>query len=104
MRLELRADGVVLVVLSRRNVLSLLSKLEQAHSARTIVQRGAYVYGVLHEDLFLAVQVEHDELHYADRCPPGAMSPETEAFVASRTPSNGAPGAKDAGEEEADDA
>lgn len=89
MRLELREDGVVLVTLSRRNVLSLLSKLEQKHSARAIVMRGAYVYGVLHEDLFLAVQVEPDELHYADREPPGEMSPETERFLEARRDGDG---------------
>lgn len=98
MRLELREDGVVLVTLSRRNVLSLLSKLEQKNSARTIVMRGAYVYGVLHEDLFLAVQVEPDELHYAGREPPGEMSPETERFVEARTPGNGTPSNEEEGD------
>lgn len=90
MRVDLTESGIIFVRLSRRNVLSLLSKLEQPGSARTIVQRGAYVYGVLQEELILAVQVEPDELHYAGRVPPGEMSPETERFVASRTPGNGA--------------
>ncbi len=91
MRLDPTAEGVVLVRLSRRNVLALLSKLEQPGSARMIVQRGAYVYGVPHEDLILAVHVEPDEVHYANRVPPGQTSPETEAFIAARTSGNGKP-------------
>jgi hypothetical protein len=83
MRLDITEQGVVLVRLSRRNLLALLSKLEDPGSAQMIHQRGAYVYGVLDEGLVLAVQVEPDERHYADRCPPGAMSPATEAFIAS---------------------
>lgn len=90
MRLDFTEHGVVLVRLSRRNLLALLSKLEQPCSARMIVQYGAYLSGVLHEDVVLAVQVEPDELHYADRVPAGVMSPATEAFIASHTPSSGA--------------
>lgn len=99
MRLDLREDGVVLVTLSRRNVLSLLSKLSQPASARTIVMRGAYVYGVLYEDLFLAVHVEPDDVHYADREPPGEMSPETEAFVRTHTPASQSPTDEGTGDE-----
>lgn len=91
MRLDLTANGAVLVRLSRRNVLSLLSKLEQPGSARMLVQRGVFVDGVLQEGLILVVGVEPDDVHYADREPPGAMSPETEAFIAAQTPANRPP-------------
>lgn len=89
MRVDLTANGVVLVRLSRRNVLALLSKLEQPGSAGMLAQQGAYVNGFYHEAFLLAVYVEPDELHYADREPPGVMSPQTEAFIAAHTPPSG---------------
>jgi hypothetical protein len=103
MRVDLTESGFIVVRLSRRNVLALLSKLDQPGSARVLVQQGAYVCGVLQEELVLVVHVEPDELHYAGRCPPGAMSPETEAFVSCHTPSSRARGEKDASENGAGD-
>jgi hypothetical protein len=102
MRVDLTESGFIVVRLSRRNVLALLSKLDQPGSARVLVQQGAYVCGVLQEELVLVVHVEPDELH-AGRCPSGAMSPETEAFVSCRTLSSGARGEKDASENGAGD-
>jgi hypothetical protein len=59
------------VVLSRRNILSLLHKLEMEGSERTIIKPNG-----------MAVRVESDEAHYADRpCGAGPMHPETEEFV-----------------------
>ena len=84
MRLDLHENGVVLVRLSRRTLLSLLSKLEQPASARTLVTRRAYVDGLVCDDRLLVVQVEPDAVHYADREPPGPMSPQTEAFLTAR--------------------
>jgi hypothetical protein len=61
----------MLVVLSRRNILSLLHKLEMEGSAQTIVKPGG-----------IAITVEPDEVHYADRADgPGPMHHETEQFV-----------------------
>jgi hypothetical protein len=85
MRADLHIGSVegslLLVTLSRRNLLALLAKLDEPASWRTIV--GGYVY--CDEELFdgvrLAVRAEPDELHYADREPPGPMLPSTEAAV-----------------------
>jgi len=61
------------ITLSRRNLLSLLHKLEMPGSARTIVK-----YSEDGEEVY--VIAETDEIVYADR-PPGNMHPETEQFV-----------------------
>ena len=62
----------MIVKLSRRNLLTLLHKLEMENSACTIIKPGGTV-----------VTVELDEVHYADRAEgPGPMHPETEQFVA----------------------
>ena len=58
------------VKLSRRNLLSLLHKLEMPGSHRTIIKPGN-----------ILVMAECDEAHYAGREAPGPMIPETEAFV-----------------------
>jgi len=60
----------MIVALSQRNLLSLLHKLHMPGSARTI-QKGD---GTM-------IVAEPDELHYAGRCAPGPMHPETEKFV-----------------------
>jgi hypothetical protein len=80
MRLDLRGNRVS-VVLSRRNVLSLLHKLEMPGSARTLTGADNYVNGEPVDDLLLVVQVEEDAPHYGSRlAPPGPMHPLTEAF------------------------
>jgi hypothetical protein len=73
--------GLVLVTLSRRNLLALLAKLDEPASWRTIA--GGYVYcdEELVDGVTLAVRSEPDELHYADREPPGPMLPSTEASI-----------------------
>lgn len=85
MGLDLFDTGVVLVTLSRRNVLTFLGGLE-GRGEKTIFQRGAFRHGRLLEDVILTVRAEPDELHYADRCPPGEMSSDTEAFITSYVP------------------
>lgn len=60
------------VVLSKRNLLALLHKLEMPHSARTICKST--------DDGFLEVRVEDDSTHYGEDLP-GIMHPETEAFI-----------------------
>ncbi len=66
---------IVLVDLSRRNLLSLLEKLDgsPADSACTIQRR-------MDDDTFLQVRAEEDDAHYGGRRP-GAMHPETEAAI-----------------------
>ena len=60
------------VVLSRRNLLSLLHKLEMPGSFCTIVKPDG-----------TAIKAERDEVHYANRIGgPGTMHPDTEQFVA----------------------
>jgi hypothetical protein len=80
MRLDLRGNRVS-VVLSRRNVLSLLHKLEMPGSARTLAGADNFVDGEPVDDLLLVVQVEEDAPHYGSRLtPPGPMHPLTETF------------------------
>jgi len=60
------------VVLSRRNLLSLLHKLEMPGSFCTIIKPDG-----------TAIKVEPDEVHYANRVGgPGTMHADTEQFVA----------------------
>ena len=70
----MRVDKDGTVVLSRRNVLALLHKLDMPGSARMIVGNG------------IALRVEDDSEHYKDRVPAGKMHPETEAFIQSHVP------------------
>lgn len=75
MRLEIRADtGLPQLVLSRRNLLALLKKLDgnPLGSACTI-QGGLDANG-------LFVKAEEDDVHYADR-PAGRMHPLTELHI-----------------------
>lgn len=58
--------------LSRRNLICLLHKLDMQGSARSIIKPCG--------DIDVLVVAEDDEMHY--NRPPGAMHPETEAFIA----------------------
>lgn len=58
----------MLVRLSRRNLLTLLAKLEICGSSCTIIKPDG-----------TAVVAEPDEIHYVDRCEPGEVTEETEA-------------------------
>ena len=62
---------MVEVKLSRRNLLSLLHKLEMPSSHCMIAKPEGFV-----------IEAEPDEVHYAGRAEgPGPMHPDTEAFV-----------------------
>jgi hypothetical protein len=78
MRLDRVTRTEVLVTLSRRNLLTLLAKLDghPPNSACTIVLPGV-------EGPELRVKAEENELHYQNRpAPPGPMHPDTEAHTA----------------------
>lgn len=69
-------DGTI--VLSARNLRTLLAKLDEPDSVRTLVAgRG----GVNGHGGILVVKAEHDHAHYADRPAPGRMSSVTEATL-----------------------
>lgn len=58
----------MLVKLSRRNLLTLLAKLEICGSSCTIVKPDG-----------ITIVAEPDDVHYADRCEPGEVTEETDA-------------------------
>jgi len=69
MRIELDTSNDTLrVILSRRNLLALLTKLDMPGSQRTIYKDSVYV------------TAEDDVKHYGDR-QPGPMHPMTETMV-----------------------
>ena len=88
MRLDI-SPAAVLVTLSKRNLLALLQKVDDAASARTLI--GGYVYedSRLIDGIELVVRCEPDEQHYADREPPGLMHPRTEAVIAHMSQGDG---------------
>lgn len=74
MRVERLASGALKVVLSRRNLLTLLTKMSLGDSACTI--------GVLTDQGTVFVQSEADSQHYDSRTyAPGDMAPVTEAMI-----------------------
>jgi hypothetical protein len=72
------ADGTI--VLSKRNLLALLSKVDDPTSRKTLLAGQGGVNGVGDETLI--VKCEPDEVHYAQRPPAGRMSDISEAFIA----------------------
>jgi hypothetical protein len=75
MRLDRVTRTEVMVTLSRRNLLTLLAKLDghPSNSACTIVLPGV-------EGPELLVRAEENEAHYQSRgAPPGSMHPDTES-------------------------
>jgi hypothetical protein len=94
MRLDLHRSAVV-VTLSRRNLLTLLHKLERGTSVCALVSGNAYRDRVEINDVQLVVTAEPDEQHYVRRDPPGEVHPLEEAHLAldgavSGRPRNGA--------------
>lgn len=78
MKLEVDPRRTATVTLSKRNLLALLTKLEMAGSARTIVS-----YNTEPDGWVLVVRAESDEEHYSTRTfPPGPMHPHTELDIA----------------------
>lgn len=80
MRFRLKGKTAT-VVLSRRNLATLLDKIDNGitdgESACTILT----TYNT--EGYVLIVQAEPDDLHYSERLPPGKMHPETESRIRS---------------------
>ena len=73
-------DGGIYVELSRRNLESLLAKLNghPPDSACTLIRH-------CEDDLYLSIQAVEDDAHYLDDRPPaGRMHPETEAHWMTR--------------------
>ena len=68
----MRKDQHGMIILSRRNILSLLHKLDMPGSSRTLIAPACA----------FAIRVEEDEAHYAGR-QPGPMHPDTEEFIRS---------------------
>ena len=70
--------GTITVVLSRRNLLTLLTKLDVEWSEKTIHSMNAFNHeGEPIHDLSVYVKAEGDYEHYGDRTP-GPVHPETE--------------------------
>jgi hypothetical protein len=75
MKLEVKPDlHVAEITLSRRNLRTMLQKLDMAGSARTIYSDGWGPDGTWR----LILCSEDDDEHYRDRKPPGPMHPQTE--------------------------
>lgn len=66
-------NGRVTVTLSKRNVLALLSKVDDPYSGRTLYNQN--------DPGWLIVKVEPDAEHYSGRTP-GQVSEKSEAFIA----------------------
>lgn len=72
----------IVIALSRRNLLTLLDKLDRPESARTLVSRDFFVNDDRNADGLLVIVAENDGDHYRDRSP-GPATPETELAIAS---------------------
>ena len=71
-----------IVTLSRRNLLTLLHKLDMPGSMRMLANRDSYIDGNAVTSLLLLLRAEDDPEHYATRVsPPGPVHPVTEAFI-----------------------
>jgi hypothetical protein len=82
---------VLVVTLSRRNLLALLHKLDWPPSARTITNGDRYRDGKPVDDVLLVLQAQEDAEHYARR--PEArrpMHPYTESFIGEHDADEGA--------------
>lgn len=69
----MKRDPSGAIILSRRNLLALLHKLDMEGSAKIICKR-------MEDDSLLVVRAEDDEQHYGDGAA-GPMHPETEKFI-----------------------
>lgn len=88
MRLEIETSEnnqqIVRVILSRRNLMALLDKLDWNDSACTIFgSHSIFVDGVKQESnhISLFVSAENNDDHYVNREHPGVMHPATEATI-----------------------
>lgn len=90
----MRIDKYGRIVLSRRNLLTLLHKLDVEGSNRTITKtfraemgHGCSLCHKFHEhDHLIFVSSESDEEHYKHtELPPGKMTPDTEEYIKERS-------------------
>lgn len=88
MRLDI-SPAAVIVTLSKRNLLALLQKVDDATSSRTLVSGYVYEDSRLFDGIELVVRCEPDAEHYADREPPGLVHPRAETFIAQMSASAG---------------
>ena len=80
MRLDINHAAVV-VTLSKRNLLTLLHKVDDPLSTRMLVGGYTYLDGGFFDGIELVVRCEPDNAHYADREAPGPVHPRAEAFI-----------------------
>ncbi len=66
-------DHGLIITLSRRNLLALLTKLDDPSSLKTLYKP--------FDDYFIVIKAEDDDVHYINRTP-GEMSPRTEHDIA----------------------
>jgi hypothetical protein len=64
----------IIVILSKRNLLALLSKVDDPTSAKALSYWDE-------EDGHLTVVAQPDNIHYADRIPPGPVRDQDEEFI-----------------------
>lgn len=74
----MRRDPDGTIVLSKRNLLTLLQKVDDDSSRKTLIAVGGGENGV--GDL-LVVKCEPDEVHYAERPSAGEVHPNAETFI-----------------------
>lgn len=72
---------IVEVVLSRRNLLAGLQKLDDPDSARMIQNNDSSFQGEPSGAVLLVLRFENDDEHYANR-EPGMMAPDAEEYIA----------------------
>ena len=80
MKLEITAS-VVIVTLSKRNLLALLQKVDDPRSSRMLVGGDAYRDGLPADDVQLVVRSSRTELTTRIGLPPGPVHPAAEAFI-----------------------
>lgn len=83
---DLDEKPTVTVVLSRRNLLALLHKVDQEWSKKTLTNDYIYLEGELLDvdTVDFVIQAEPDADHYVQRSAPGRMHPESETFIATQ--------------------
>ena len=85
LRIRLNDAGfpkIAIVTLSRRNLLTLLHKLDMPGSARTIFNTDVEIDEEYTQLFAFVIHAEDDTEHYAKRPdPPGPMHPASETFV-----------------------
>lgn len=77
MRVRVLEANIIEIILSKRNLLALLTKLEREESKKTIMTNNFYDGEGNEIDGMVVVTAEKDDVHYEGR-EPGPMHPETE--------------------------